>query len=258
IMTISIGSGYRSHPLDLGDVDNFYVLIDRDVFTARDSSADAIITHDDLKVADPGGAGIGGSILEYPTMSGWRMPLKHHGEKVLASSLTFLDKIMFTTFAQAEADGSDSIVGPCSPLVTTSRAYVLDILTGKSVANLNRVETTNQSGEKIKENDAFVVAGFGEILDTPQLIFSKLTNSQNGACEKGDCQQSVSVRIGKLDVPVLDLDNTENKTDARYSEMVDLTKLLPRLYWRDNEVSESGEGYAGGHSGSDPDGGSSP
>ncbi|MGB1254295.1 MAG: hypothetical protein ACPG51_00470 [Thiolinea sp.] len=241
IMTISIGSGYRSHPLDLGDRDNFYVLIDRDVFKPRDTSADAIITNDDLKVANPDGSGFGGSILNYPDMDGWYMPMKHHGEKVLASSLTFLDKVMFTTFAQAEADGKASTIGPCSPLVTTSRAYVLDILTGEAVANLNRVETTSVTGEKIKENDSFVVAGFGEILDAPQLIFSKLTSSQNGACEKGDCQQSVSVRIGKLDVPVLDLENTENKTDARYSEMVDLTKLLPRLYWRDNDVSEYGD-----------------
>ncbi|MEZ5450800.1 MAG: hypothetical protein R3E89_18140, partial [Thiolinea sp.] len=241
VMTLSIGSGYRTHPLDIGDNDHFFVLREKDanVFKAPESNDSYYpITHSDLMESSVLRQ-TGESILQQTDKKGWFYPLAHHGEKVLASSMTFLDKVLFTTFAVADESGNDVVVEACAPGTTTSRAYVLDLLTSQPVANLDREETVSGSGETLVSNDDFMVAGFNEILDAPQLIFSELTSADGGACEVGDCQQSVSVRIGKLNIPLLDLDNTLNTQDANYSEMVDLTRLLPRLYWRDDGVDGS-------------------
>ncbi|MGB0845967.1 MAG: PilC/PilY family type IV pilus protein [Thiolinea sp.] len=238
VMTISLGSGYRTHPLDIGDNDQFYVLVDdKYVFDTPPGNFETIENKPEHLEDINSLRNSGLSILE-TGKRGWYLPLSHRGEKVLAPSITFLDKVLFTTFAQAKADGSDSIAGPCQPLETTARAYVLDLLTSKPVANLDRKPPADPAAKIDTTHDDFVVAGFGEILDAPQLIFSKLTASGGGSCQQNDCQQSVSVRIGKLELPVLDLGNTKNGSSADYKESVDLTTLLPQLYWRDQEVTE--------------------
>ncbi|HPY39438.1 MAG TPA: hypothetical protein PLM98_02875, partial [Thiolinea sp.] len=119
----------------------------------------------------------------------------------------------------------------CQPATNTSRAYVLDLLQGSAVLNLDR------SADGIA--DKFVVAGSNELLDTPQLIFGKpMGNEPNSSCELGSCQQQVMVRIGKLQLPLLDMVNTNNQNAASYNQMIDVTRLLPRMYWLDSTVSE--------------------
>lgn len=240
-LTISIGSGYRTHPLDTGDEDRFYVLLDENVYQTPGTGF-TTITEADLMTVTELRASDEGNILDVADKRGWYYPFPRRGEKVLATSLTFLDKILFTTFALADASGADSVVGVCEPAVNTSRAYVLDLLTGQPVANLDReteVEGVGDSATITSTNDDFLIAGYNEILDSPQLVFSELTNSSGGACTVGDCQQSVSIRIGKLNVPVVDLGNSSGNSGNDFSSSVDLTEILPRLYWRDEDVSGS-------------------
>lgn len=239
-LTVSIGSGYRTHPLDTGDEDRFYVLLDENVYQTPGSGSTAI-TEADLMTVTQLRASVEGNILDVTDKRGWYYPFPRNGEKVLATSLTFLDKVLFTTFALADADGVASSVGVCEPAVNTSRAYVLDLLTGQPVVNLDR--STDDAADA-NPNDDFIIAGYNEILDSPQLIFSKLTSGSGGDCTKGDCQQSVSVRIGKLNVPIVDLSNASNTSgnsnaNGGFSGSVDLTEILPRLYWRDEDVSGS-------------------
>jgi len=245
-LTISIGSGYRTHPLDEGDDDRFYVLLDEYVYQTPPSDFDTI-TEGDLMSVTELRASTSGNILHEAGERGWYYPLAHSGEKVLASSLTFLDKVLFTTFAMADENGVASTGNTCEPAVNTARAYVLDLLTGQPVANLDRAiedddadgdgDSTTNPTPATKED--FLVAGFNEILDSPQLIFSELTDGSGGDCTLGSCQQDVSVRVGKLNIPLLDLSNSNNAADTTYSETVDLTKILPRLYWRDDDVSHA-------------------
>jgi Tfp pilus tip-associated adhesin PilY1 len=236
VLTVSIGSGYRTRPLDTGDNDRFYVLIDEHVYstppgdftTITESNLVSVTT---LRNSDEG------NILQLTDKKGWYYPLAHNGEKVLATSLTFLDKVIFTTFALAGADGTESVAGICSPAENTARAYILDLLTGQPVANLDRTEVEDADGNKISTADDFLIAGFNEILDSPQLIFGQLNDGSGGSCTESNCQQTVSIRVGKLDIPVLDANNAGN--DSGYSESVDLTEILPRLYWRDDDVTAS-------------------
>lgn len=243
-LTVSIGSGYRTHPLDTGDEDRFYVLLDENVYNIPGTGFTAI-TESDLMTVTQLRASDEGNILDVAGKRGWYYPFPRNGEKVLATSLTFLDKILFTTFALADEDGLASTVGVCEPAVNTSRAYVLDLLTGLPVANLDRASEVEGEGDETTittSNDDFLIAGYNEILDSPQLIFSALTSSAGGDCTQGDCQQSVSVRIGKLNVPIVDLSNSSGNSgnaNGDFSGSVDLTEILPRLYWRDEDVSGS-------------------
>lgn len=223
VLTISIGSGYRTHPLNTAAaLDRLYMLIDPDVYKMPDTPT--LITNNNLK--DVQTIEAGKTILDYPEMKGWYYEFEHHGEKVLSPVLTILDKVMFTTFSQSDQNGNASLAQACVPATNTSRAYVLDILQGKAVLNLDR----SVDGSA----DRFVVAGSNELLDTPQLIFGRLTG-QNGSasCQLGDCQQSIIVRIGKLKLPLLDAANTDHQASTSYSQMIDVTRLLQRMYWLD-------------------------
>ncbi|MEZ5534381.1 MAG: PilC/PilY family type IV pilus protein [Thiolinea sp.] len=234
ILTVSIGSGYRTRPLDTGDNDRFYVLVDENVYSTPPSDF-TTITESHLASVTELRDSDEGSILLMVDKKGWYYPLPHHGEKVLATSMTFLDKIIFTTFALADADGADSVAAVCSPAENTSRVYILDLLTGKAVANLDREVADDGNGNTISTPDDFLIAGFNEILDSPQLIFGKLNDGSGGSCTESSCQQGVSIRVGRLNIPVLDSANANS--DGTYSESVDLTEILPRLYWRDDDVT---------------------
>lgn len=229
ILSISIGSGYRTHPLNTtAALDRLYMLIDKDVYNMPE--APTLITDNTLK--DVNTIEAGKTILDYPEMKGWYYEFEHHGEKVLSPVLTMLDKVMFTTFSQSDQEGNPSVAQACQPATNTSRAYVLDILQGKAVLNLDR--SVDGAADK------FVVAGSNELLDTPQLIFGRLTGKEPGAsCQLGSCQQNIMVRIGKLKLPLLDLANTNSTTG--YTQMIDITRLLPRMYWLDSTAEDEGE-----------------
>lgn len=230
LLTLAIGSGYRTHPLNTSAaLDRLYMLIDPDVYQLPTSSSP--ITDNNLQDVQTMEAGK--TILDYPEMKGWYYELEHHGEKALSPVLTVLDKLMFTTFSQADQAGNTSVAQACQVATNTSRAYVLDLLQGKAVLNLDR--SVDGSADK------FVIAGSNELLDTPQLIFGRITG-QNGEanCQLGSCQQNIMVRIGKLKLPLLDLANTDHQT-ANYTQMIDLTRLLPRMYWLDFTAEAEGE-----------------
>ncbi len=229
VLSIALGSGYRTHPLNTEAVaDRFYVLRDEYVYQHRPADA-AVITDSGLWNA----ADTDASSQDLSSTAGWYYAFSHNGEKVLAPALTFLDKVLFTTFAQADEAGELSEVAACQPAVNSSRAYVLDVLRGRPVLNLDR--------DAADGLDPYVVTGVNEIMDAPQLVFGALNSADGGECVLGDCQQTVQVRVGKMEVPLLDLDNTKNQNTSSYQEMSDITRLLPRLYWLDGEVANDHE-----------------
>lgn len=231
ILTIALGSGYRTHPLNTtAALDRLYVLIDPDVY----KMPEALILMTDNNLMNVQSIETGKTILDYPEMKGWYYEFEHHGEKALSPVLTLLDKVMFTTFSQSDAQGNPSVAQACQLATNTSRAYVLDVLQGKAVLNLDR--SVDASADK------FVIAGSNELLDTPQLIFGRLTGSDgSSSCQLGDCQQNMMVRIGKLKLPLLDLNNTQHQVSNTYNQMIDITRLLPRVYWLDSTTEDEGE-----------------
>ncbi|UOG91755.1 MAG: hypothetical protein L3K52_16435 [Candidatus Thiothrix sulfatifontis] len=232
-MTISLGSGYRTHPLNTNTEDRFYVLMEPNVYNEPPAGFTALKNADlvDAKTSftDPNDNLLTG------TYKGWYYDFAHKGEKVLAPAVTFLNKVVFTTFAPVDEAGNETPDDPCIVPPNSARAYVLDLFTGKAVADLDRDTATGTDGK-----DEYVVAGFNEILDAAKIIFRMPSAADGGDCAVGDCEQTVEIRVGKLEMPVLDASNDEDGGTGLggVAGSVDLTDILPRMFWLDHNVSD--------------------
>lgn len=227
-MTISLGSGYRTHPLNTKTEDRFYVLMEPNVYNDPPSGFVAL-KNADLVNAKTGFTNPNDNLLN-GTHKGWYYDFAHQGEKVLAPAVTFLNKVVFTTFAPVDKTGQGAATAdPCIVPPNSARAYVLDLFTGKAVANLDR----DTGGSK----DDFMVAGFNEILDAAKVIFRMPSAAEGGDCTVGDCQQTVEIRVGKLEMPILDASNDVDGVGiGGVTGSVDLTNVLPRMFWLDHNV----------------------
>jgi len=150
-LTVSIGSGYRSHPLNDKTEDRFYMIKDSDVYALPADGADAdalpdytAYTESDLydATANVLGEATGTDLIAAETIfndsQGWYIRLVTpagtlEGEKVLASSVTVDNKILFTTFTPVAAISSNS----CAPSQGTARAYVVNLTDATPSLDLN-------------------------------------------------------------------------------------------------------------------------
>lgn len=114
-LTLSIGSGYRAHPLAASTQDSFYVIKDRNVEQAPSSYFTYTPAHyEDIPVAKP--------LLKSVSTPGWKFDLSV-GEKVLSKSLTAKGNIYFTTFSPSKG-GSNP--GSCTADIGTGASYIID------------------------------------------------------------------------------------------------------------------------------------
>lgn len=205
-ITISIGSGYRSHPLNESIDDRFYVLYDENAFTLP-ATVPPALTESDL--AEPGTLA-GQSFL--PNYKGWYKKLVNgKGEKVLASSITFQNKVVFTTFTNTDVTVATG-VGACSTLANNqTRTYVLDLLTAAATADLD-------GDGDVDPSDESVIISHGDILDSPQLVFNAPSD-----CTSEGCDQHVDIRVGKNLVPIVDKTTINGNTN--------LGEFLPKVFW---------------------------
>lgn len=223
LLTLSIGSGYRSHPLSETIDDRFYVLIDRKPFADPDTAVfpiqetSVLVNVDTLSATN--------NLLTDATLNGWYYDLPNKAEKVLASPLTFMNKIVFTSFAIAEEGTAKT--GTCDVSTSVGRAYVMDLFSGAAVASIDP--------EKPDEKVRSTVISLDEIPDTPQLVFKQPQAAAGGACTETDCVQGLEVRIGKMQHALLDESNMNNGS-SNAAERMDIGNLLPRLFWIDEDV----------------------
>jgi len=131
-LSVSIGSGWRAHPLDTEIEDRFYSFRMTQVYGAP-------TTEDgEVRYPDP--------VTEYTTgmidlskedalrttnkiEKGWFLPLEK-GEKVLSSSVTVDSKLIFTSYIPS----ADS--GTCSAAIGSGAVYFIDLATGNPVEDL--------------------------------------------------------------------------------------------------------------------------
>jgi hypothetical protein len=104
------------------------------------------------------------------------------------------------------------------------------LFNGQAVADLDR------DGVIDPVKDKSVVAGVNEILSGAQIVFLDPTAKNGvGACSEGDCQQTVEIRVGKMLLPVMD---SSNALGSGVAGSVDLSDILPRIFWREQGVSD--------------------
>jgi type IV pilus assembly protein PilY1 len=155
---ISIGSGYRGHPLRSDANDRFYVLRDAQPF--RPMSQD---DYDSYAVIDDGSlTDITGSTT--PTIAadspGWKLDLTTAGEKVLSTAVTFKNQVFFTTYAPPSGISANV----CSIGVGTNRAYALSIVDGSPISDLD-------GNGSVTANDRSVTLRQGGIAPSVSILF---------------------------------------------------------------------------------------
>ncbi len=123
-LAILMGSGYRASPLDVSVADRFYSVRDSDIFEQLSQSQYdnySIIKESDLVTVDrTSNAGV-----TVPSgKKGWKLEMDT-GEKVLASSGTFLGTTFFATFTPQTTS-----TNPCFVAGGLNRLYRVDPATG--------------------------------------------------------------------------------------------------------------------------------
>lgn len=215
---VSLGSGYRMHPLNTKTKDFFYVFEDGYGLSLPPKNTTPL-THIDLVDSK----NLKESFLD-EGKNGWYSPLDFEGEKVMAASRTFLNKVMFTTFSVADREGHYNGEKECSFNERSARIYILDILTGKAVADL--------TGDGSK--DRYAVVGTSGFLDTPQIVYKPPTSSDGGECTKSDCVQYFDVRVGTVSKPLFGKENANLSGNAKASESANALDASKTLYWRNS------------------------
>jgi type IV pilus assembly protein PilY1 len=129
-LAISLGSGYRAHPLDNSASDRFYSIRDPYVFApmtqAQYNSFDIINDADLVDVA-----GKAETIIP-ANGRGWKLSLSAT-EKVMSTSRTFNDSVYFVSF-EPQVNSSD----PCQAGLSLNRLYRLDVSNGNPVVAIGQ------------------------------------------------------------------------------------------------------------------------
>ncbi len=126
-LAISIGSGYRAHPLDNSAEDTFYSIRDPNVFSRMTQTAYnsyTPVTHGDLVEV----AGKYDTVIPV-TSKGWKLTLPPN-QKVLSDSQTFDDSVYFVTF-EPTVSSSD----PCQAGLSVNRLYRVSVANGDPVVD---------------------------------------------------------------------------------------------------------------------------
>ncbi len=167
-LSVSIGSGYRAHPLDDRNDDRFYSIRDTDVFNQLsqiDYNGYSVIEDDDLKEVQ----GKLGVTLQ-PGDKGWRFTLPA-GEKILAESKTFDDSVFFVSF-QPQTSTTD----PCQAGLSINRLYRVSVVNGDPVVDTSLLDENDP--DEI-DNARVTELNQGGIAPRPTFLFPSPDDPEN-------------------------------------------------------------------------------
>lgn len=167
-LAISIGSGWRAHPLDVGVQDRFYSLRLPYVYGKPIDSFGATvypsISHTTSGLIDVTDT-INASLAK--DAKGWFMDLEGSGEKVLSSSVTADHKVLFTSYLP-EAESAS-----CSAAEGSGKVYAVSVFNGSPVLNLN----DSGSDSDLDKEDRYEELSHAGIPPPTSLLFPEVGNA---------------------------------------------------------------------------------
>ncbi len=179
-ISLSIGSGYRAHPLDESAADRFFSVRDPDVFNQLTQAAyDSydIVTDGDL-------VEVSGSVRTVidPADRGWKFTLPD-AQKVLSDSITFNDTVTFVGFSP-EGNKSDG----CAPSLGKNFLYRVFVENGDPVVNnLDTLDPADADTERVTN------LAQGGIAPTPTILFP---SPDDPSCTGTDCSPPPIACVG--------------------------------------------------------------
>ena len=158
-IALSIGSGYRAHPLDNTTNERFYSIRDKRVFgsmTQIEYNAFTPIKESDLVEV----SGSVGSTIS-PTDAGWMFTLPSN-QKVLTESTTFDNEVFFVAFSP----DPDSVAGvSCAAGVGRNYLYRVSVVNGDPIADLSAVVAGTEDALRVTN------LAQGGIAPSPRFVF---------------------------------------------------------------------------------------
>ena len=174
-MTLSLGSGYRGHPLHRATRDRFYVLRDKNPFrklTQSQYDALPVITDSTVSLIDITSNPLGANLQ--PADDGWKYTFSSNpGEKVLAEATTAGGTVMFTTYQPLDPDPAQ----PCRSQ-HRNRAYAFNVGSGRPALDLNNDNTLTNADLFEVINHAGIIGGINIAV-----LRGDLVRQYNEACE---------------------------------------------------------------------------
>jgi len=156
-IAVSLGSGYRAHPLDDANTDRFYSIRDKSVFNAlTQAEYDAFTpyTESDLvEISGQVGTAIGAN------KAGWMFTLPPD-QKVFSNSVTFNNEVFFVAFS---ADTAGAAV--CSAGLGRNFLYRVSVINGDPIADLDAIVPGEEDNERVEE------LAQGGIAPSPAFLF---------------------------------------------------------------------------------------
>jgi type IV pilus assembly protein PilY1 len=156
-LALSIGSGYRAHPLDNTNTDRFYSIRDKNVFNqmtqAEFDSLVPVKESDLVEVSGTVGAVIG------PANAGWKFTLPAN-QKVLATSTTFDNEVFFVAFSPDSSGANQCMAG-----VGSNFLYRVSVMNGDPIADLDSIMTGQEDAARVSDLQQ------GGIAPSPAFLF---------------------------------------------------------------------------------------
>lgn len=166
-LSVGIGSGFRAHPLDSAIEDRFHMIKLFDThgnpggYTTYSSSDLYDITDNQIMSDDPDLLAEAQEALSNTAENrkhGWMIRLTNSGEKVLASSATIQNQIIFTTYEPSPPDTNS-----CNPAQGTTRAYLVSLFDGSPMTDID-------GDGDVDKGDRVIQLQIGSIPSTPTVI----------------------------------------------------------------------------------------
>ncbi len=193
VLNIGIGSGYQAHPLNRTIDDRFYLVrypyeLNENKGYGIDDEADSTVSYRSIKEADLFDATdnvLGqGSAAEKATAqaaladsSGWLLQMERSGEKVLGSSLTLNNQLMFTSYVPSANNGG------CQPQLGAGVFWAVNLWDATPVANLDG-QGDDEEGSYVKTDRGKFVPGSGLPASVQTYFVETKTTDDNGNITK--------------------------------------------------------------------------
>ena len=131
-LSISIGSGWRAHPLDTFVDDQFFMLKNHNVFSKPSGYGKSTDGINFVPVVPSDLVDVTTYIEDQETNEfGWKLDMTAGGEKILGDSVTVNNQIIFTSYRPALA------VGACTTAIGGGTVYTVSVLDGSPTIDMN-------------------------------------------------------------------------------------------------------------------------
>jgi len=198
-ISVSVGSGYRAHPLNLTATDRFYSIRDPNVFNSlTQAQYDAFVPFTEADLVDVSGQ-VGATVSS--SDAGWRLTLPP-SQMVLADSITFDNEVFFVTFSPDSTGAAACNVGQ-----GTNFLWRVSIVNGDPIVDdLGNVPTGGEDDARRTQ------LAQGGIAPTPQFLFP---SPDDPDCTGADCAPPP---IGCIGVECFDPGFTNNPVRTLWTQ----------------------------------------